>query len=370
MNKIFICRLIAGLSFVVLLSSCSSVITTTKNEESTGYINADNPDIQYIGRFDFSNPSKVTYDWPGVFIHANFEGTSCCVRMGGHKNEYAVVVDNHAPRILTVDSSGVYKIATGLADSLPHSVTITKRSESLFGKGEFDGFILDKGRKLLPPENRPDRRIEFIGNSITCGYGVEGENGNCTFSLETENASMSYAGMTARALNADYSLVAYSGRGVVRNYGDPNKTSTDPMPALYNRICFNDSTSEWNFSKWTPQAVVINLGTNDFSTKPFPDKDVFQNAYVQLINRVRALYPGVTIFCICGPMIGEPCMGYIKEVVANEREKNRDKDVFFIPMERNIMSDTDWGCDGHPSISGAVRMTNVIVPIIKTYMNW
>ncbi|MDR3625611.1 MAG: hypothetical protein P4L45_02195, partial [Ignavibacteriaceae bacterium] len=210
MNKIFICRLIAGLSFVVLLSSCSSVVTTTKNEESTGYINADNPDIQYIGRFDFSNPSKVTYDWAGVFIHANFEGTSCCVRMGGHKNEYAVVVDNHAPRILTVDSSGVYKIASGLADSLPHSVTITKRSESLFGKGEFDGFILDKGKNLLPPEHRPERRIEFIGNSITCGYGVEGENGNCTFSLETENASMSYAGMTARALNADYSLVAYS----------------------------------------------------------------------------------------------------------------------------------------------------------------
>jgi len=369
MKKLFLCRLIAGLSFIVLLSSCSSV-TSTINQDLTGYINADNPDIQYIGRFDFTNPAKVTYDWPGVQIHAKFDGTSCSVRMGGHKNEYAVIVDNHAPRVLTVDSSGVYTIASGLADSIPHSVTIIKRSESEFGKGEFDGFLLDKGRKLLPPESRPERRIEFIGNSITCGYGVEGDSAACSFSMETENSSMSYAGMTARALNADYSLVAYSGRGLVRNYGDPNKTSAYPMPVLYSRTCYNDSTSIWDFSKWIPQAVVVNLGTNDFSTKPYPDKIVFQKAYEQLISRLKTLYPGVAVFCICGPMIGEPCLSYIKEVVAKEQEKSRDKDVFFIPMERSIMSNTDWGCDSHPNITGAVKMTNVIVPIIKTYMNW
>ena len=181
---------------------------------------------------------------------------------------------------------------------------------------------------------------------------------------------MSYASMTARALNADYSLVAYSGRGAVRNYGDSSKTSKDPMPVLYERICFNDTTSKWNFSKWIPQAVVINLGTNDFSTKPYPDKEVFQNAYIQLINRIRALYPGVTIFCICGPMIGEPCMGYIKEMVVNEQKKTRDKDVFFIPIPRSIMTDADWGCAMHPNISGAVKMMNEIVAVIKTYMNW
>jgi hypothetical protein len=199
---------------------------------------------------------------------------------------------------------------------------------------------------------------------------VEGDNSSCHFSLETENADMSYAPMTARELNADYSLVSYSGRGVVRNYGDKNKTSVDPMPGLYSRICFNDSTSKWDFSKWIPQAVVINLGTNDFSTKPFPDKDVFQGAYVKLINRIRVQYPGVTIFCICGPMIGEPCMSYVKELVANEQKNNRDKDVFFIPIDRSIMSDTDWGCDTHPNISGAVKMMNVIAPVIKTFMNW
>jgi lysophospholipase L1-like esterase len=369
MNKNFLYRLLTGFIFIVQLSSCSSVMTT-QNADLSGVINADNSNIQYIGRFDFTNPLKVTYEWPGVYIHAKFEGTSCSVRLNDSTNEYAVIIDNHAPRILTTNFSHIYKVASGLADSVPHTITITKRSESFVGKGEFLGFVLDKGRKLLPPGKRPDRRIEFIGNSITCGYGVEGADTLCHFTLQTENASMSYAAMTARFLHADYSLIAYSGRGVVRNYGDSNKTSVNPMPSLYDRIFFEDSTLKWDFNKWVPQAVVINLGTNDFSTKPFPDKDVFQNAYIQLINRVRAYYPGVTIFCVSGPMIGEPATDYINEVVVNEQKKSRDKDVFFIPIPRGIMSATDWACDMHPSISGMIKMTDVIVPVIKAYMNW
>jgi len=248
---------------------------------------------------------------------------------------------------------------------------IQKRTEPLVGKAVFMGFILDKGKKLLTPDKRPNRRIEVIGNSMTSGYGVEGENHNCHFSIETENACMSYAAITARALNADYSLISYSGRGVVRNYGDKNKTSIDPMPSLYDCTCFFDSTKKWNFDEWIPQAVIINLGTNDFSTQPFPDKNIFQKAYNRLINRVRSLYPHVTIFCLCGPMIGEPCLSYIKEVVIQQQtSEKRDKDIFFIEINRSIMDDSDWGCDWHPNIKGSSKIANVITPVIKLRMNW
>lgn len=339
--------------------------------ERIGIIDADDPNIQYIGRFDFSNPKKAVFDWAGVSISAKFEGTSCSVRLDDNKNEYAVTVDHGAPRLLTTDTSKVYRVAWGLADSIPHTILIQKRTEPLVGKGAFLGFILDNGRVLLPPEKRPERRIEFIGNSITSGFGVEGENPDCGFSPETENACMSYAAMTARALNADYFLISYSGRGVVRNYGDINTTSPDPMPALYNRTCFFDSTLEWDFSRWTPQAVVINLGTNDYSTQPYPDKKVFQEVYHRLIERVRLTYPGVTMFCICGPMIGEPCLGYIKEVVELQQKiRKRDKDVFFIEIPGKFLSDTDWGCDHHPNIGGMSKMADVIVPVIKIRMNW
>ena len=340
--------------------------------QDSSVIDADDPFIQYVGRFDFSNPKKVIFDWAGVYIVARFEGSSCSIRLDDNKNEYAVTIDEHAPELLKTDSATkIYKVASGLKESVPHTIMIQKRTEALVGKGIFMGFILEKGKRLLMPDKRPNKRIEFIGNSITSGYGVEGKNHDCHFSPETENACMSYAAMTARALDADYSLVSYSGRGVVRNYGDKNKTSVNPMPSLYDRTCYFDSTKKWNFNEWIPQAVVINLGTNDFSTQPYPDKKVFQNAYNKLINRVRSLYPHVTIFCMCGPMIGEPCLTDIKEVVEQQlKREGKDKDVYFVEIKRSMMNDSDWGCDWHPNIYGSLKTMNVLVPVIKLRMNW
>lgn len=361
---------VAGLFASLLFTSCTPTVVKNKSNK-TGIINADNPYIQYIGRFDFSNPRKVVFDWPGVYIYAKFEGTSCSIRLTDSTNEYSIIIDNHAPKLLITSDTNVYKVASNLSDSIPHTIMIQKRTEAFVGKGVFKGFILDKGASLLPPGKRPVRRVEFIGNSMTCGYGVLGTSPACHFSKQTEDAGMSYAAMTARKLHADYHLISYSGKGVVRNYGDKNKISKNPMPALYDRTCCNDSTMKWNFKSWIPQAVVINLGTNDFSTHPYPDKNVFQTAYNKLINRVRSVYPGVTIFCVSGPMIGEPCTDYISEVVKEQQKKEGSvKDVFFIPVPRSDMNNKDWGCDSHPNIYGADIISNVIVDKVKLRMNW
>ncbi len=356
---------------VILQFSACSFFIAKPEPESSGIIDADNPYIQYVGRFDFANPDSVVFDWAGVYICAKFTGTSCAVRLKDSTDEYAITVDNHAPRLLTIDSSDVYTVASRLSDSIPHTIMIQKRTEPLVGKGAFMGFILDRGSRLLPPDSRPDRRIEFIGNSITSGFGVLGDSSNCNFSPQTEDAGMSYASQVARDLNADYHLISYSGRGVVRNYGDSNRTSVDPMPALYDRTCFFDSTLKWNFSSWVPQVVVINLGTNDYSTHPYPDSSVFEEGYRRLIDRVRSLYPGVTIFCVSGPMIGDPCTGFARDVVSQERKsEGRDKDVYFVEILRDIMNDHDWGCDMHPNIYGSMKMADVVVPVIRLWMNW
>jgi hypothetical protein len=354
----------------LLLGSCSLFVIKPE-PVPTGIVDADDPNIQYIGRFYAPDLKHRVFDWPGVQICANFLGTSCSIRLTDKRNEYAVIVDHRAPRILTIDSTiDLYCVASGLADSLPHSIIIQKRTEPLVGKGIFYGFILDKGRTLLPPEKRPERRIEFIGNSITSGYGVEGESIECHFSPQTENACISYASMTARELNADYHLISYSGRGVVRNYGDSSTTSIDPMPALYDRVCYSDTIHKWNFSSWVPQVVVINLGTNDFSTQPYPPKNIFQEAYVRLINCVRSRYPGITMFCVCGPMIAEPCTGYIREVVEQQQKRSRDIDVFFVEVKPDTLSKTDWGCDKHPNITGMSKISDILSSTIKIRMSW
>ncbi len=356
------------LILIFQVTACSSI--TTNHYEQTRLIDADHPYIQFVGRFDFSNPQKVKFDWPGVFISTKFIGESIVVRLNDDSNEYSVVVDNSLPKLLRKDTAENLYSVEGLVDSVPHTITIHKRTETFVGVGEFEGFILDGKGELLPPDKRPERRIEFIGNSITCGYGVEGDSPDCHFSPVTENANLSYAAIASRELNADYHLIAYSGRGVVRNYGDSNKISVEPMPALYDRICFNDTISKWDFTKWIPQVVVINLGTNDFSTQPFPDKNVFQNAYKNLIDRVRNLYPGVAVFCICGPMIEEPCKSYIKEVIILDQKGKRDRNVFFVEIPRSTLADADWGCDWHPNVSGMIKIADILSSEIKARMNW
>lgn len=229
---------------------------------------------------------------------------------------------------------------------------------------------MDEGKKLLKHDFLSERRIEFIGNSITCGYGVEGNNPNAHFAPETENASLFYAALIGRSLGADYAMISYSGKGVVRNYGDKNQTSRDPMPSLYNRMCFYDSTITWDYSKWIPQVVVINLGTNDFSTKPFPDKLVFQDTYINLIEHIQFQYPAVTIFCVSGPMIADPCGTYINEVVTQFQQIGTNKNVHYIKVNNQIMNLSDWGSDWHPNISGHQKMADVALPVIKEKMHW
>ena len=362
--------LILVLGVALLSYSCSDKDSSPfQPSVSTGVIDADDMNIQYVGRFDRSNLKKIVFDWPGTYIYAKFTGTRCSIRLNDGKNLYDVTIDDQEPQVFQTDTSTVYSVATGLYDTV-HSILIEKRTEAFVGKGEFLGFILDEERSLVAPNPAQDRRIEFIGNSITCGYGVEGENASSPFTPETESATLSYAALLGRALSADYMMIAYSGRGVVRNYGDANKTSEDPMPSLYDRTCCFDSTLVWDFTSWIPQVVVINLGTNDFSTQPHPDKSVFQEAYTQLINRVQSQYPEVTIFCVCGPMIGEPCASYIEEVVNQCQQNNDNKEVYYISISTSLLTSSDLGSDWHPNISGQEKITDIILPIIQDTMQW
>jgi lysophospholipase L1-like esterase len=362
--------LILVLGFAFLSYSCSEKGSNPlQPSESTGVIDADDPNIQYVGRFNRSDSKKAIFDWSGVYISATFTGTSCSIRLNDGSNLYDVTIDEQEPQVLQTDTSTVYSVADGLDDTV-HTILIEKRTEASIGRGEFFGFILDEEKGLVAPDPPLDRRIEFIGNSITCGYGVEGESASSPFTPETESATLSYAALIGRALNADYAMVAYSGRGVVRNYGDSNKTSPYPMPSLYDRTCCYDSTQVWDFTSWIPQVVVINLGTNDFSTQPHPDKSVFQEAYTQLIDSVQSLYSEVTIFCVCGPMIGEPCASYIEEVVDGCRESNANKEVYYIPIRTSLLSSSELGSDWHPNVEGQQKIADIMLPIIQDAMHW
>ena len=176
----------------------------------------------------------------------------------------------------------------------------------------------------------PSRHIEFIGNSLTCGYGVEGKDRSEPYKAETENCNLSYATIIARYFNADYTLIAHSGRGVVRNYGDSVRISAVTMKDRMLNTFDMNLDKKWDFKTYKPDLVVVNLGTNDFSTNIYPLEDEFIHAYKLLISRLRTNYGDVPILCISPAIAQRQIVQYMERM----RKDLNDKKVYIAVLPR------------------------------------
>src|SRR5262249_46492585 len=135
----------------------------------------------------------------------------------------------------------------------------------------------------------------------------------------TENHYQSYGAMAARAVGAELHTIAWSGRGMLCNYGDDAQSCSDPLPNIYDRTLPTQNGSRWDFTRYQPDAVVINLGTNDYSTNVDPSPADFTAAYRGFLQHLRDVYPDALILCTCGPMLYgtdlEQVRGYIADAI-------------------------------------------------------
>ncbi len=323
----------------------------------------------YIGRFDTSDSSGPKFAWSATTIKANFQGTGILVNLKSSGDNWLnLVIDNvvKTPVNITSSTSMPITLASGLAPGT-HTLELIRRTEAWVGEVQFLGFTVTDGTLLEPPAAFA-RRIEFIGDSITCGYGNEGTSQYQNFTTKNENAYLAYGSVAARALEADQITLAWSGKGVIRNYGGD---TTDVMPQLYLRILPYNSTLLWDPSRWIPQAVVINLGTNDFSTGA-PDKTAFITAYANFVKQIRIQYPNAHIYCALGPMLNGDNLIHARDFMTtavSQFQSGGDAKVHFIefPMQDGTLG---YGEDWHPSIATHARMASQLVQQIKTDLGW
>jgi len=329
---------------------------------------AGTPALRFIGRVDTSDPAGPRFAWSGTGVIANFFGTSVGVRLSGGQ-EYTVLIDGLLQPTL-LSTGGLDTLGTGL-ESGAHSVEIYRRTEADQGEAQLLGFDFGAGELLAPPP-RSERRIELIGDSISCGYGNEGANMDCMFTPDTENHYLTFGAIAAREFGAELSTVAWSGKGVVCNYGDDASSCTNPMPSYYDRILPTRADSRWDFSTWQPQAVVVNLGTNDFSTLSDPSQQDFVAAYVALLGRIRTAYPEAQILCTVGPLLGGTDLSaartYIDQAV---QQRNQAGDAAVTTFQ---LAETDpangYGCAWHPSLRTHEVMAEALIGALRTQMGW
>ncbi|HVD99105.1 MAG TPA: SGNH/GDSL hydrolase family protein [Cytophagaceae bacterium] len=369
---------LAGLCF--LLYNCTKPSSSSKG---TTLIMPTDSNFVYQGRIDFSDPKALKFAYTGVMIRFRFEGSTCIIHLKNRslgkdkdgktfKNYYTVVTDQGKPQTYAVANDDDHIKIRGLGKGI-HEVSIYKKTEALVGEGFFEGVEIEKDKKLLPA-SVSSRKMEFIGNSITCGYGNEGDSKDCTFSPETENGYLAYGALTARKLGADYTIVAYSGKGMYRNVD--GKTS-ETMSLIYDRI-FPDSTGsvKWNYKKWQPDVIVLNLGTNDF-VKGIPDSITFVNTYVNFLKRLKLYYPSSTIICLDGPMVtdaypaGSMHLTKLRNyILASKRKFDAGGTQKIYTFSVTSTQPNEFGCDWHPNLKRHEKMSDELSKYIRTIMQW
>ena len=330
------------------------------------------PRIVYTGRISFANPDAPTFTYPGTQIIASFYGTSLKMMAKPKSGYFMAQIDGAEPFKVGFNAprDSVVTLAMALPDG-QHTVRLMYIVEGLDLKPVFRGFILDQGRSLADAPQLPERKIEFIGNSITCGYGNESIDKNNHFEYETENHYYSYAAEAARQLDAQHWVVARSGIGIYRNYNGPRTGNKDCMPAQYEYTLFNEFKQRWDFSRFQPDLVCINLGTNDLSTPNF-DIKLFDQAYRKFLATVRGHYPKAKIVLLTGCMLNGKEMELQRKTLDQIKEdanKNGDYEVYrfdFTPQTGELYYGADW----HPSLWQHQKMAAELTAYLRVLMNW
>lgn len=278
----------------------------------------------------------------------------------GGKNLWQVVVDGKPAAVLTPHPDlGEYAIDLG-SDGV-HDVSLVKRTEAFVGTTRFRGFDVPNGG--LFQARRRAKTIEFVGDSITAAFGNEGGSKEEQFKVETENAYLSYASIAARSLDAEVRILAWSGRKMW-----PDNT----VPEIYDRVLPTQAAPLADDA--APDAVVINLATNDFAPSN-PEERGWTGAYEAFIRRVWAKYPEARVYATLGSMMTDDhpagsralstARGYLTRMVA----RINDRRLRFVEFETQRAED-GIGSSWHPSVATQRKMAARLVEAMRKDLGW
>lgn len=375
-------RYFISLISVSLLLNYAFAAQPAKNLETVSFT-AEKSNVKILGRTYFENDvlwmghtdSGVEFNVSAKHLDVTIAGdnTATGSDKGNNARIVAFVNDERVLDTMIIKKNDTYTIFDG-SDVVEGVVRIIKVSECAQSLAGIKAISVDKEGKISPAAER-NLKIEFIGDSITCGYGVDDLVKENHFKTSTEDGSKTYAYKTAQALDADYSMVCVSGCGVISAYSDNGSRNTSSlMPNYYEKLGFSWNSSingkrpqnfEWDFSAFVPDFVVINLGTNDASyTKGNPAKvKEYKDGYIDFIKVVRAKNPQAKIICSLGIM-GQDLCAAISDAVKTYSEETGDTKIKALKFNNQIMSDgiaADW----HPSEKTHKKASALLIKKIK-----
>ena len=383
MKKTGIIALIMASLFSAAAAADTAAPTTNK------VLTADNTTVKIIGRTVSKNgdlwlplsASGIEFTVTASSLSIQLLGDMTSMPVRGNKPEptnrarYSIYVDGTLLTTGVMNKQKKEEVIFNEAKPRTATVRLVKITEAAQSYMAVKSITVDKDGTIAPTAAKA-RKIEFIGDSITCGYGVEAAGPNEGFTTATQNATKSYAYLTAQALDADYSFVSYSGFGIISGYtGDGNINTASLVPPLYEKLSFsytntNFSANKWDFATFQPNIVVINLGTNDNSyTKGDEGKCTkYQKLYVDFLKLIRKDNPKAYIICTLGIM-GDELHDYVDNAAADYTTATGDKNISTFHFTPQNGAEDGLGADWHPSAVTQEKEAGLLTEYIQSLIS-
>ena len=344
------------------------LITMRESFKSTGefaeqIINITEKNVKYIGRniYDENNVAWLVQSGSAVEFTVNAKSAEITINGDGntesdekYRPRYAVIVDGE---IILDELLSVKEKTVQLFEGTSPRTAVVKvihLSEANNGAVGVSKLKVDSDAAVpAVPTAKKDLSIEFIGDSITCAYGVEGKDQYEGFMTSTENFMKSYAYLTAKQLDADYSAVCYSGHGIVSGYSSSGDAVTDSLvPDYYDYVGkYGSYKVPWDFASHENDVVVINLGTNDntYASKDYETRGVeYAEKYAEFLTHIHEVNPDAYIICTVGTMGCTEMYPYIEMAVESFKKSSGYDRIMSYQSATHTQAD-GMGSDWHPS---------------------
>lgn len=362
-------KVISGL-LLLLLTACT--------EKQIQFYRGGSAEIRTSGRVIADTAGNPMLIGSAASIETRFSGDSCIVQLrnlaGKERHNYFVIEldEVYVGRYrIGGDSSLLHTIKAGPGHSADHLLRVYKATEAQNGQFVIEGI---HATVLKPNPGSASAKIEWIGNSITCGMGNDNTALPCGSGewYDQHNAYWAYGPRTARALGLQYQVSAVSGIGVYRTWNQ----KSPGLPAVFESAYLStDSSTKWDFTRFQPDIVSICLGTNDLSSgdgqtpRTAFDSSRFINQYCDFLGKLYQHYTHARIMLLTSPMLSGAdarlLFACLQQVQKNAAKRYPDK----APVELFAFSPLiPGGCSYHPGNADHEAMAQELEGFLKTVL--
>lgn len=331
----------------------------------------------YAGRVEVLDQNKVVLVGSASSVSFHFEGNYCEISLQSvenHQNYVSLELDGKYIGRMRIEKGQIRPYPITVSENIKvHHLTIYKATEAANGGVLFAGTT---AKLAAAPASKNRKKIELIGDSITCGMGNDATEFPCYSGdwYDQHNAYWSYGSILARALNADYILSSVSGHGMYRNWNDEHIDEAI-IPEVYENLYLNrDKSKPYHFA-FQPDLVSICLGTNDLSDGdgkktrlPFNEEKYIAN-YIQFIQTVYAHAPNTRVVLLSSPMVSgeknETLIRCLKKVILAFESDKKHQPIALFQFQPMVPK----GCGYHPDIEDDTVMAEQLTPFFKKLLD-